>query len=421
MKRFHCLPAVVLTFAISAIGAARLLTVDDVVSIRRITLVQISPDGSLLAYTVEEPNDAAHSKLPPKTVLTVMSLADGQSWGIGQGADKVASPKWSPDSRTLAFLSVKSGGADAQINLFDAKSRAERQLTHHATAIRDFSWSPDGSSIAYLAAPSASPQERRHDELGYDEIHVGPGPDQAGRGEELWTVSPADGQSRRVETNGLHILAYQWSPDGHTFLVTVAAERFSDEEQLRPRLVTMSVSGGAAQSYCPTVGKLTAATWSPDGNSIAFLGTSEGADGSFPGGLFICRAGSKPRNIIPDTGFTVESYRWMPDGQSFIVVVAEGTHRAMARIRIDDGALTRLTHPPLEVAFRSPYSSSADGRRIACVLSSAQKPPDIWLLDDTGNLKQLTHINPQLDGISFGETARSSAGRRVTACPLRAC
>ena len=131
-------------------------------------------------------------------------------------------------------------------------------------------------------------------------------------------MSLSDGQSRHVDTRGLHILAYDWAPDGKTFLLTVADKAFGDEEQLRPHLLTLGVSGGAAKPYCETVGKLMQATWSPDGHSLAFLGTSEGMTDPYPGGLFLCDGiGSKPRNVIADAGFTPSETGFCPAGKSW--------------------------------------------------------------------------------------------------------
>src|ERR1051325_2621373 len=182
-------------FVASATCAQKFLKVDDVVSMNRITSVQMSPDGSFIAYTVEQPNDEAHSKEPPKTALFVLSVADGTSWQLG-GPARASSPKWSPNSKTLAYLSARPGDQGTQIYLLNVADRHEQRLTGHSTSVQSFSWSPNGSVIAYLSTPPESERERRQTELGYDEIHVGPGPDQEGRNPELWRVSLADGQSR---------------------------------------------------------------------------------------------------------------------------------------------------------------------------------------------------------------------------------
>src|SRR5436309_359516 len=88
----------------------------------------------------------------------VLSLADGTSWQLSEPAAKLSSPKWSPDSKTLAYLSARSGDAGAQIYLLSVKNRGEQRLTAHSTPVQSFGWSPSGSAIVYLSAPPASEQ-----------------------------------------------------------------------------------------------------------------------------------------------------------------------------------------------------------------------------------------------------------------------
>src|SRR5260370_17692734 len=251
-----------------------------------------------------------------------------------------------------AFLSTRPDLAGSQIYTISADGDGDNEQRLNRTPGNSFSWSPDGTKIAYLKTKAENSTERKLLDLGYDEIHVGPGPDQPSRDQELWVLDLATRRSHPVNTGDLHVLAFEWSPDGARFLLTISDHRFSDDEQLRPRLVTVSASGGPSKPYCTTRGKLTAPAWSPDGRSIAFLGTSEGATDPYPGALCICHGeGSTPRNLIAGSSFTVESYRWMPDGESLVVVIAEGAHRSIARLAIQDRKLERWTRPPMEVAF----------------------------------------------------------------------
>jgi len=52
---------------------------------------------------------------------------------------------------------------------------------------------------------------------------------------------------------------------------------------------------------------------------------------------------------------------------------------------------------PLEIEAKS-----ADGRRVACILSSSSKPPDLWLVNTAGDARQLTHLNPDLETRTYG-------------------
>jgi dipeptidyl aminopeptidase/acylaminoacyl peptidase len=404
--------------AASRTAAARLLTVDDVVALRRITAVQLSPDGSRIAYIVEQPSDELHSKVPPTSELWIYTVKDSTTLPLEDG-NRPWSPKWSPDSGRLAFLSSTADGS--QVFLMNPTTRTSSRATKHPGGIDSFAWSRDGSTIVFISKPSPSEHEKRRADQGYDEIHVGPGPDQAGRGEQLWTFSVSDGREQQVDTRAAHLLAYDLSPNGRTFLLATAATPWADDEALRPQLVTMDAAGGATHSYCQVEGRFMSPTWSPDNSSVAYLGTSAGAIDPYPGGLYICNATGVPRNLIANSDFSVEQYRWTENAKAMIVVAARGAHRSIARLQADSGRLTPLTKPPLEVAFRSPYS--VENNQIACVLATSKTPPDVWLIDRNGKAKQISHVNPQVDGIQFADgeefdwTARD--GSHLTGVLLR--
>src|SRR5437899_1398084 len=88
--------------------------------------------------------------------------------------------------------------------------------------------SGDGSKVAYLATKAENSAERKLLDLGYDEIHVGPGPDQPSRDQKLWVLDLATRRSHPVNTGDLHVLAFEWSPDSARFLLTISDHRFSD-------------------------------------------------------------------------------------------------------------------------------------------------------------------------------------------------
>src|SRR5947209_13435399 len=81
--------------------------VEELVRMRRLQAVQIAPDGSRVALIVEEPNDEAHSKDPTPTHLWVADVAGGEPRPYTRLPSRAFAPQWSPDSRTIAFLSVR--------------------------------------------------------------------------------------------------------------------------------------------------------------------------------------------------------------------------------------------------------------------------------------------------------------------------
>src|SRR5690242_11841946 len=82
--------------------AADRLTIDQVMDLREPADLQFSPDGRQVAFTVQEPPTATK---PAQRHIWVL---DTQSRQVRQWTNSTKTehtPRWSPDSRALAFLS----------------------------------------------------------------------------------------------------------------------------------------------------------------------------------------------------------------------------------------------------------------------------------------------------------------------------
>ena len=56
-------------------------------------------------------------------------------------------PIWSPDGRSIAFISKRDG--NFEIYVMDADGNNQRRLTYNGADDEQPSWSPDGRSIAF--------------------------------------------------------------------------------------------------------------------------------------------------------------------------------------------------------------------------------------------------------------------------------
>ncbi len=106
---------------------------------------QVLPDGTHLLYAL-----ARTDRETKKTTSNVwMSDIDGSNpRRLTWSGERNGGARWSPDGRTIAFISdrVKKSG----IFLLPADEAGEaRELTHHNQPISDLAWSPDGTRLAY--------------------------------------------------------------------------------------------------------------------------------------------------------------------------------------------------------------------------------------------------------------------------------
>lgn len=102
---------------------------------------QVSPDGKYVAYAHRSFDDLNRYE------IRIVDIAAGTSRELtGEVMQKDWQPRWSPDSKKIAYLSYKSGFYE--VWLADLASGKLQQLTHAGMDIGDMEWSHDGKFLA---------------------------------------------------------------------------------------------------------------------------------------------------------------------------------------------------------------------------------------------------------------------------------
>ncbi len=118
---------------------------EDVLSIARAHGPKIAPDGSAVIYTVRKTNwrnDRFDSEIylarRRAKPLALTHTQDGSS----------SDPKWSPDSRRIAFLADRGSGR--QVYIISTEGGEAVPITAVEAGVLAFEWSPDGLTMAIL-------------------------------------------------------------------------------------------------------------------------------------------------------------------------------------------------------------------------------------------------------------------------------
>ncbi|MGH9144678.1 MAG: hypothetical protein ACRD2I_26355, partial [Vicinamibacterales bacterium] len=98
MPTYRVLFVVLIVCATNPALAQDRLQSSDLLKLRSVSAVEVSPDGARVAYTVEN-NDGTGR---PYGQLWVMTLADGKSIRFGAAQEPSGNPTWSPDSQWIA-------------------------------------------------------------------------------------------------------------------------------------------------------------------------------------------------------------------------------------------------------------------------------------------------------------------------------
>src|SRR6185295_5161346 len=131
--------------AASADAAGRPITVNDLLSLPRISEPRLSPDGTRVVYTVAAPDLNANRTARDVWIAT---LATGETRALTTGGHD-GGAQWSPDGASIAFISTRNGST--QVYLTSADGSNAKQVTSISTDADGILWAPDGQSIVFTS------------------------------------------------------------------------------------------------------------------------------------------------------------------------------------------------------------------------------------------------------------------------------
>jgi dipeptidyl aminopeptidase/acylaminoacyl peptidase len=147
---------------------ARPMTAVDLIDVPRLSDPQLSPDGTQIVFVRSDADWRANKRI---THLWRAIIATGETTRLTAGADGEASPRWSPDGRSIAFLAKRPGDDVAQIYLLPIAGGEATRLTAHDAAPSALAWMPDGRALVFVA-PEAKTAAEKAREKAKDDVYT---------------------------------------------------------------------------------------------------------------------------------------------------------------------------------------------------------------------------------------------------------
>lgn len=395
------LPLVAVLLAVPG-QAQRRFSADDLPRLVRIGDPQISPDGNAVLTVIARANMADNRW---DGELTLIDVATKASRVLTRGRMGVASPRWSPDGRSIAFLAQDAAGR-AQVHVLAMDGGDARQLTSSKTPVTHLAWRPDGAALAYAAADEEPERvgEARHE----DAFEVGNNnflERSARRPTHVWTVALADGAARRLTSGPRSIpvgLApsgpppqLNWTPDGSGILF-VQAETAATGDADSGRLMLLDVASGGLRALLPGMARQNVPILSPDGRSVAFVAPRGDVAAHQSRVMVAALTGGGASDVAPELDVAVDLVGWLPDGKSVLLSGTDGTHAGLWVAR--GGKATALALGDLD-----PGSASVRGGAIAFTATTPSRPAELYLLPAGAKAPQaLTQVQTATDGVTLG-------------------
>ena len=265
--------------------AARGITPEDYFAFETIADAHISPDGRQIAYTLTAVNQAKNRR---ETSIWIIGTS-GPSTPRRLTAEgfNSSSPRWSPDSSRLAFLSARNPdpapGAEPprpQIYVLRMDGGEAHALTHLKNGVSLFQWSPDGARFVAVSrigpsdrASGARKSDVRHyTRISYKFNDTGWFDDKRAH---LWIVSASTGENKQItDGDDWNDADPQWSPDSTR--IAFVSDRTGKEYDggHNKDIFVIPAEGGALTKISDHPFEDDLPRWSPDGKQIAFAGST---------------------------------------------------------------------------------------------------------------------------------------------------
>ena len=365
--------------------SAQPLSPRDISEIRLARDVRLSPDASRVAFVISEP--AESERAPRRSGIWTVAAGGGESPRQLMSGGDDNSPRWSPDGKTLAFLSRrKEAGSDAkeptsQVYRIAANgdgAGAPERLTSVDGGVDDFAWSPDGRLIAFM-----SPEPDANE----DPVVVGV----TMRYTRLGIVNVAERTTAFITGREFDVQEFAWSPDGSEIALVIAPTPRPEDEFKLALVVVNRTTGRIARRLSENVAFSGLLRWSPDGKLLTFRECPPTRE--FGSWLAIVPAAGGPvRSVLKEHLSTTLRAEWTPDSRHLVLLTVEGTGQALVDLDVGSGRMQRITDI---VISQWEFSFTTNGATTAYLTQSALSPSDVWLVTAGASPRRLTDLNPQ--------------------------
>jgi dipeptidyl aminopeptidase/acylaminoacyl peptidase len=345
-------------------------TVDALLQLASPSDPQIRPDAGAYAYVMRGGIHVGD----PRTLKAAQRIAAGRF------------PRWSPDSRLLAFL-------DKQIRIYDLVKRSVRPITNSQSLITSFSWSPDGNAVLYLAADNREEPDPVIADRDY-------------RYTRLYWQALAGGPAKLVTKADRHVISFAISPDS-TRAAYAAQPTPRNRDAFNIDLYEVDLRSGAEKILVAQPGRDADPSYSPDGRWISFH-SQAGSQNYFEARhvAIVSSDGGKIRYITRAHDWDVfrngNHFTWTSDSRGLIYTAGKGVRDFLVEHDLASDRVQVLTD-----GISGSASCASGGDQCVLLKTSPERPPELYLRHRR-NETRLTHLQ---DGIARFPIIRSEVIR----------
>jgi dipeptidyl aminopeptidase/acylaminoacyl peptidase len=388
------------------------ITFDDMIQMHRVADPKLSPDGKWVAFAVATPDMNANRNA---SNIWIVPTAGGEAVQLTQSGHDT-SPAWSPDGKTLAFLSSREG--TSQVYVLSMEGGEAHAVTHLSTGADMVKWSPDGKTIAFTSAvyPDCKDDpcnKKRDEEKEKSNVKARVYEQLLYRHWDHWFegkrshlfVEAADGSGEARDLNaGANYDVppdqrggpedINFSPDSKEVCFTAVTDKI-EAINTNGDLFLVPVAGGEAKRITTNPGFDGNPVYSPDGRFIAYHAQLTPAYEADRWRVMLYdRQSGKGENLTEGFDRSANELAWSADSKSIFFTAENETLQPVYALAAKPGAEPKKI---IAEGFNTGLTVSADGKTLAFERTSLTMPAEVFVAANDGSgARQLTRLNESM-------------------------
>jgi dipeptidyl aminopeptidase/acylaminoacyl peptidase len=385
----------------------------DVFELEVATDIQVSPDGSRVAYS-----RVSKDIMTDRSVSNIWIVdVDGEHHRpLLSGAQSYSSPRWSPSGDRLAYAtSVAERGSQIHVRWMDTGQTA--MLSNVRGGPSSLTWSPDGRQIAFemfvkaddasLAAPPPTPEgaEWAPAVTVIDQMHYrADGAGYLEHGNSHLFVLSADGGSPRKITSGDRDYGgpLSWSKDGQRIYFAGNLQDEWEHDPVEAEIWSVEVGSGELKQLTDRDGPDFSPTVSPDGSMLAYLGFDDKKMGYHNSNVSVMDLDDGSIEVLTaDFDRSIDDVQWGGNSSRLFVQYDDHGKTNIATLSMR-GEVSSVADDVGGVGLGRPYTSGgfsvANNGAYAYTAGRTDRPADVAIGRGSKPPKRLTELNEDLLG-----------------------
>ncbi|MFQ5638859.1 MAG: S9 family peptidase [bacterium] len=376
-------------------------TPDLSMKFKSIRSTAVSPDGKWIAYVVREPvmEDEKSEYLSHIWLVS----ADGKiNVPYTRGEKSASNPSFSPDGAYLAFTSSRT--KKNQVWVMRVMGGEAEQITHAKSGVASYRWSPDGRTIAYTMKNPETKDEEKAKKEKRDVILV----DRNFKYNHLYSITfekdeKGERQSQRLTSGDFHVASFDWAPDGKTLVFAHQPDPRINTGFRSRDISIVPADSGAVTALVKRPGVDNNPKYAPDGKWVAFISNGGTPQEIGLRDVFIVSAsGGEPKKLADTPDRNARGLTWARDGKRLFVSEAFHTTTQLFSLPVNGAAPTQVTGG--DGVFGA-FSFAQNAERIAYAFQNLTTPVDVYTSPlKKFNMTKLTDIHKNVPKPKMGRT-----------------